>query len=89
METEIQRRMRWVELFLKVRNASIVCLRCGISRPTLRKWVRRFQENGLDGLKAESKRPKSSPSASFRTGIVNGFGNCALLALVPVEFKTN
>src|SRR5215469_8286709 len=65
METEIQRRLRWVELFLKVKNYSVVCLRCGISRPTLRKWVRRFQESGLDGLKGESKRPKSSPATKL------------------------
>jgi transposase len=65
MDTEIQRRLRWVELFLKVKNCSVVCLRCGISRPTLRKWVRRFQENGLDGLRAESKRPKNSPAAKL------------------------
>ena len=27
--------------------------------------MRRFQENGLDGLRAESKRPKSSPAAKL------------------------
>jgi transposase len=59
----MQRRLRWVELFLKIKNYSVVCLRCGISRPTLRKWVRQFQENGVDGLRAASKRPKSSPAA--------------------------
>lgn len=63
MDAEMQRRMRWVELFVKIKNYSVVCLRCGISRPTLRKWVRQFQENGMDGLKAASKRPKSSPAA--------------------------
>jgi len=25
-------------------------LRCGISRPTLRKWLKRYEENGLEGL---------------------------------------
>ncbi len=59
----MQRRLRWVELFLKINNYRVVCLRCGISRPTLRKWVRQFQENGMDGLRALSKRPKSSPTA--------------------------
>src|SRR5580704_18893686 len=65
METEIQRRLRWVELFLKIKNYSVVCLRCGISRPTLRKWARQFQEKGVDGLRAASKRPKSSPAAKI------------------------
>lgn len=54
-----------MELFLKLKNCSVVCLWCGISRPTLRKWVRQFQENGLDGLRTESKRPKSSPPAKL------------------------
>jgi transposase-like protein len=63
MDTEIQRRLRWVEL--KVKNYSVVCLRYGISRPTLRKWVRQFQESGMDGLRAASKRPKSSPATKL------------------------
>ena len=42
-------------------NAGIVCLRCGISRPTLRKWWTRYQEKGIDGLQEGSRRPKSSP----------------------------
>jgi transposase len=52
-------------MFLKTKNCSVVCLRCGKSRPTLRKWVRRFQKNGVEGLKGDSKRPKSSPAAKL------------------------
>ena len=44
MDAEIRRRLRWVELFLRLENYSVVCLKCGISRPTLRKWVRRYQQ---------------------------------------------
>jgi len=40
----------------------VVCLKCGISRPTLRKWWNRYQECGLKGLEEESRRPKSSPN---------------------------
>ena len=32
-----------------------------ISRPTLRKWCRRYQELGIAGLQEESRRPKTSP----------------------------
>ena len=35
-----------------------VCRRCGISRPTLRKWWRRYQADGVAGLKDESRRPR-------------------------------
>ncbi|MBV8884801.1 MAG: IS481 family transposase, partial [Chroococcidiopsidaceae cyanobacterium CP_BM_RX_35] len=30
-----------------------------ISRPTLRKWIRRYEHLGLEGLKDQSRRPKS------------------------------
>lgn len=39
----------------------MTCRRCGISRPTLRKWVQRFELHGLEGLESRSSRPKSSP----------------------------
>ena len=39
----------------------MTCRRCGISRPTLRRWVQRFQLHGLEGLESKSSRPKSSP----------------------------
>ena len=42
-------------------NAGLVCRRCGISRPTLRKWVKRYKENGIEGLCSLSRRPKRSP----------------------------
>lgn len=62
MDDEIRKRLRWVQLYEENGNAGIVCLRCGISRPTLRKWWRRYQELGLEGLKEESRRPKTSPN---------------------------
>jgi hypothetical protein len=61
MDAEMQRRLRWVELFLKIKNYGVVCLRCGTTHVT--QMVRQFQENGVDGLRAASKRPKSSPAA--------------------------
>jgi transposase-like protein len=39
-------RLAWVELYAKTRDAGLVCRRCGISRPTLRKWWRRYQADG-------------------------------------------
>jgi transposase InsO family protein len=43
-------------------NAGVVCRRCGISRPTLRKWLQRFKEEGLEGLESRSRRPLTSPA---------------------------
>jgi transposase InsO family protein len=59
---EIQKRLHWVELFEKLKNTAVVCRECGISRPTLRKWVERYRQNGLDGLNDQSKKPNSSPN---------------------------
>ena len=65
MDAEARKRLRWVELFLQVKNCSIVCLRCGISRPTLRKWLRRYEDKGAEGLIGESRKPKSSPATKI------------------------
>ena len=42
-------------------DAGLVCRKCGISRPTLRKWLRRYEEFGDDGLINLSRRPHNSP----------------------------
>lgn len=61
MDDQIRMRHKWVQLYEELGNAGIVCLRCGISRPTLRKWWTRYQEMGVDGLQEENRRPNSSP----------------------------
>lgn len=60
MDQEIKKRLQWVELYRSTKNAGLVCRRCGISRPTLRKWIRRFEDEGMDGLRSQSRQPKSS-----------------------------
>jgi transposase len=54
-------RLGWVRLYEQVGNAGIVCRRCGISRPTLRKWWRRYRAEGEAGLRDRSRRPHRSP----------------------------
>lgn len=60
MNKEIKQRLTWVKLFEETSNAGLVCRRCGISRPTLRKWWQRYQKDGLAGLANLSKRPHNS-----------------------------
>lgn len=43
-------------------NMSQLCRRFGISRPTGYKWLRRYREQGLEGLSERSRRPHNSPS---------------------------
>lgn len=58
-EQSIKQRLAWVEMYHQTQNAGLVCRRCGISRPTLRKWIRRYQALGLAGLVDQSRRPKT------------------------------
>ena len=51
-------RLGWIELYEQVRDAGMVCRRCGVSRPTLRKWWRRYQAHGTAGLISRSRRPR-------------------------------
>jgi transposase InsO family protein len=61
MNHEIAKRLKWVHLYERVQNAGIVCRKCGISRPTLRKWTTRFKQQGIPGLQGYSQRPQHSP----------------------------
>jgi transposase InsO family protein len=61
MNSEIKQRLLWVRLFEKLGDAGLVCRRCGISRPTLRKWSRRYKAYGASGLIDQTRRPKVSP----------------------------
>ena len=53
-------RLGWIRLYEQIGNAGIVCRRCGIARPTLRKWWRRYQAEGEAGLETRSRRPHRS-----------------------------
>lgn len=62
MDKQIAQRLRWVELYNQTQDAGLVCLKCGISRPTLRLWVGRYKKQGVEGLKSQSTRPTASPA---------------------------
>jgi len=66
MNKEIKQRLKWIELYEETNNADLVCRRCGISRPTLRKW---YKEKGRDGLQDVSRRPHSSPNTKINNRI--------------------
>jgi transposase InsO family protein len=58
---DAQTRLGWIKLYEETGDAGVVCRRCGISRPTLRKWWRRYRAEGVAGLAERSRRPRSSP----------------------------
>ncbi|WP_366769856.1 helix-turn-helix domain-containing protein [uncultured Sphingobacterium sp.] len=57
MKNEVKKHFEWLKLYESVCNAGVVCLRCCITRPTLRKWLKRFKESGIDGLSELCRRP--------------------------------
>ena len=61
MKQKEKQRPIWVKLYEQTQNAGLTCRRCGISRPTLRKWWRRYQDQGETSLQSLSRRPYSSP----------------------------
>jgi len=61
MNREIRQRLNWVSLYQQLHDSGLVCRRCGISRPTLEKWIHRYQEQGDQGLKSKSRRPINQP----------------------------
>lgn len=62
MDADSRKRLKWVRMYLECGDAGLVCRRCGISRPTLRKWTRRYEAAGDQGLQSLSRRPHSSPA---------------------------
>ena len=57
-----QARMKLVETYLTCGSIAETARRWHTSRNLVRKWVRRFEEEGLAGLQDRSRRPHSSPS---------------------------
>jgi transposase InsO family protein len=45
-------------------NVALTCRYYGISRHTFYKWLRRYEEFGIDGLRDRSRRPHTSPHAT-------------------------
>ena len=65
MNKEIHTRLRWIKHYESSENLGVTCQRCGISRPTLRKWLRRYEESGIEGLVSQSRKPHESPNAKI------------------------
>ena len=61
-DREERRRLSWTAAYRERPDAGAVCRRFGISRPTLRKWLRRYRAEGEVGLRALSRRPHHFPA---------------------------
>jgi transposase InsO family protein len=68
-ERAVRKRRKWVAAYHELGDAGAVCRRFGISRPTLRKWLRRFDAEGEAGLKEQSRRPHGSPARKVSSDV--------------------
>ena len=65
-EAVLRTRLAWVRHYEQSKDAGRTCLRCGISRPTLRKWWHRYQEQGEAGLASRSRRRHTPPEPKVK-----------------------
>ena len=59
MDQKIQLISDWLTSYFNVTDLS---QKYGISRKIIYKWLNRYEEHGLEGLREESRRPKHSPN---------------------------
>ena len=65
LDREAKRRLAVIRHVEEVSgNVALTCRYFGISRQAYYTWYRRYQADGVDGLRARSKRPKTSPRAT-------------------------
>ena len=60
-------RLVWVRMYERTGDAGMTCRRCGVSRPTLRKWWRRYVASAA-GLVDRSRCPLRSPGRRVLAG---------------------
>ena len=70
MDRETRARLKWIDVYTETQDSGLTCRRCGISRPTLRKWLKRYQESGVEGLRSRSRKPKNSPARKVTDDVV-------------------
>lgn len=71
---EISYRRRAIRLTIKGRRACEILRQIPRSRPWLRKWLLRYEQEGWAGLESSSRRPQTSPqeyAREARTVVVN------------------
>jgi transposase len=66
MESEVRKRLKWIEYYHATEVAGLTCRKCGRSRPTPSKWLKRYKAQGLEGLYSKSRRPNRSPAVKVQ-----------------------
>lgn len=83
----IAERLAWVQMYQHTQNPDLTSEHYGISRATLYKWVKRYKELGLEGLKggnvARGRPPINGRYIKERTAVTLDAEVAAKLALEP------
>ncbi|MCL1655466.1 IS481 family transposase [Elizabethkingia miricola] len=56
---QVKARKDWLKIYLESGSVTKTALRCGIARSTLHRWIKRYKEEGEQGLSDKSRRPKT------------------------------
>ncbi|MEV6340546.1 helix-turn-helix domain-containing protein [Nocardia vinacea] len=65
MDREVRRRLAVLRHVEEVTgNVAMTCRYFGISRQIYYTWLRRYETEGVDGLRDRSRRPRTSPNAT-------------------------
>jgi putative transposase len=67
----MSQKIEFVERAQKGERVSALCREYSVSRTTAHKWLRRFREQGYDGLEERSRRPRSTPLSSAEEIVVS------------------
>ena len=72
-----EQRLQLVNTFIAGDSSMVdLCLRYGISRKTAYKWYHRFLEEGLEGLKDQSRAPHK-PNALYSDELIERATKCS------------
>lgn len=58
-QQQVKARKDWLKIYLESGSVTKTALRCGIARSTLHRWIKRYKEEGEQGLSDKSRRPKT------------------------------
>ncbi|MGC5743966.1 helix-turn-helix domain-containing protein [Chryseobacterium sp. NFX27] len=57
-QQQVKARKDWLKIYLELGSVTKTALRCRIARSTLYRWIKRYKEEGEQGLSDKSRRPK-------------------------------
>ena len=57
-QRKLRAREAWIKIYQQLGSVTKAARKCGIPRSTLYRWISRYQDQGMTGLKDRSQRPK-------------------------------